>query len=64
MKGYFRQVIDQLERNGYVRLPHRGKGSHEVWTNGRRNQVVPRHIDDRDFANKLMKQAGINHRFN
>jgi predicted RNA binding protein YcfA (HicA-like mRNA interferase family) len=61
--GYFRAVIDQLERHGYRRLPNRGKGSHEVWENGQRRQIVPRNIDDRNFANDIMKQAGISHRF-
>lgn len=62
--GYRRAVIDQLEQNDYRRLPDgRGKGSHEAWSNGKRTQIVPRNIDDRAFANRLMKQAGINHRF-
>lgn len=62
--GYRREVLRLLEVNGYRKLPDRGKGSHEVWTNGKRNQIVPRNIDDRHFANDLMKQAGIAHRFN
>jgi predicted RNA binding protein YcfA (HicA-like mRNA interferase family) len=61
--SYRRQVLRQLEESGYRRLPKRGKGAHEVWTNGKRNQVVPGKIDDRDFANDIMKQAGISHRF-
>jgi predicted RNA binding protein YcfA (HicA-like mRNA interferase family) len=62
--GYRRAVIEILERNGYWKLPDsRGKGSHEAWSNGKRTQIVPRNIDDRAFANRLMKQAGIGHRF-
>ncbi len=61
--GYRRAVIDLLERNGYRKLPDRGKGSHEAWSNGHRTQIVPRNIDDRAFANRLMKQSGIDHRF-
>jgi predicted RNA binding protein YcfA (HicA-like mRNA interferase family) len=61
--GYRGAVIDQLERNGYCKLPDRGKGSHEAWSNGKRTQIVPRDIDDRAFANRIMKQSGINHRF-
>ncbi len=63
MSGYRRAVIDQLETNGYQRAPKRGKGSHEVWQKNGRTQVVPRNIDDRNFANDLMRQAGIAHRF-
>lgn len=61
--GYRRAVIDVLERNGYRKLPDRGRGSHEAWSNGMRTQIVPRNIDDRAFANRIMKQAGIDHRF-
>ena len=61
--SYRRDVLRLLEQHGYRRLPKRGKGAHEVWTNGKRNQVVPAKIDDRNFANDIMKQAGISHRF-
>jgi predicted RNA binding protein YcfA (HicA-like mRNA interferase family) len=63
MSGYRRDVLRLLEENGYRRLPKRGKGSHEAWSNGKRTQIVPRHINDRNFANDIMGQAGINHRF-
>lgn len=61
--NYRRAVIDQLETNHYVRLPKRGNGSHEAWKKGTHVQIVPRNVDDRHFANDLMKQAGISHRF-
>lgn len=61
--NYRRAVIDQLESNEYVKLPDRGKGSHEAWQRGDHTQIVPRNIDDRHFANRIMKQAGIDHRF-
>lgn len=61
--NYRKAVIDQLEANQYRKLPDRGKGSHEVWAKGTHHQTVPRHIDDRHFANNIMKQAGIDHRF-
>lgn len=63
MSGHRRGVLHQLEINGYWKLPKRGKGAHEVWTNGKRNQVVPWKIDDRNHANEIMKQAGIAHKF-
>lgn len=61
--GYRRAVIDVLERNRYRKLPDRGKGSHEAWSNGTRTQIVPRNIDDRAFANRIMRQADIDHHF-
>lgn len=59
MKGYYRDVVRVLRDHGYRILPGRGKGSHEVWTNGTRNQVVPRHLDSRDHANNVLKQMGV-----
>ena len=61
--NYRRAVVDKLETSGYVKVAHRGKGSHEAWKKGSHVQTVPRNIDDRNFANDIMKQAGINHRF-
>jgi predicted RNA binding protein YcfA (HicA-like mRNA interferase family) len=63
MSSYRRDVLRELETNGYWKLPDRGKGSHEVWTNGSRNQTVPRKVGDRNLANWIMKQAGIPRRF-
>ncbi|MEI2676486.1 MAG: type II toxin-antitoxin system HicA family toxin [Burkholderiaceae bacterium] len=62
MNGYYRLVIEQLKAKGYWYL-RQGKGSHEVWTNGKRNQIVPRNCDVKFTANGIMKQAGINHKF-
>lgn len=61
--NYRRAVIEQLEANQYVKLPDRGKGSHEAWQRGSHTQIVPRNIDDRHFANRIMGQAGVSHRF-
>lgn len=63
MASYRRDVQRELENNGYWKLPDRGKGSHEVWTNGRRNQTVPRKLNDRNLANQILKDSGINRRF-
>jgi predicted RNA binding protein YcfA (HicA-like mRNA interferase family) len=62
MNGYYALVIQQLKANGYVFL-RTGKGSHEVWTNGLRNQIVSKNMPARHMANEIMKQASINHRF-
>lgn len=62
MNGYFNQVIAVLKQHGYSFL-RQGKGSHEIWSNGSRNQVVSKNMPARQMANEIMKQAGIAHRF-
>lgn len=62
MNGYYKLVIAQLKAAGY-QLLRQGKGSHEVWTNGQRNQIVSHNMPSRDMANTIMRQAGIKHRF-
>lgn len=62
MKGYYSQVIAMLKQHGYVFLRN-GKGSHEIWTNGQRNQTVSSNMPARDMANTILKQAGISHKF-
>jgi len=62
MNGYFKAVLEQLKANGYEFLRN-GKGSHEIWTNHKRNQTVSRNMPSRDMANEIMKQAKIDHRF-
>lgn len=61
--NYRPKVIELLEANHYTKLPDRGKGSHEAWRKGSHTQIVPRKIDDRHFANDIMKQSGIDFRF-
>lgn len=62
MNGYYQQVLEQLRAHGY-RFDRAGKGSHEIWTNGKRSQIVSRNMPSRHMANEIMKQAGIAHRF-
>ena len=62
MTGYYNQVVEQLKRGGYTFL-RAGKGSHEVWSNGTRHQIVSRNMPGREMANAIMKQAGIEFRF-
>lgn len=62
MNGYYKLVIDVLRAHGYY-LVRQGKGSHEVWGNGQRSQIVSKNMPSRDMANTIMKQAKINHRF-
>ena len=62
MNGYYKLVIAQLKQRGYSYL-RPGRGAHEVWSNGKRNQTVSKNMQSRDMANEIMKQAGINHKF-
>lgn len=62
MNGYYNLVVAQLKLHGYSFL-RPGKGSHEIWSNGMRNQTVSKNMPARPMANEIMKQAGIAHRF-
>lgn len=62
MNGYYNLVVAQLKLYGYSFL-RSGKGSHEIWSNGKRNQTVSRNMPARPMANEILKQAGIAHRF-
>lgn len=54
MKGYYPQVVELLKRHGYIFLRN-GKGSHQIWTNGVRNQTVSSNLYSRDMANTVLK---------
>lgn len=62
MNGYYKLVVEMLERGGYSFL-RQGKGAHEIWSNGVRNQVLSKNMPSRDMANLIMKQSGIKHKF-
>ncbi len=62
MNGYYKLVVEMLRQNGYAFL-RQGKGAHEIWTNGLRNQTVSKNMPSRVMANAIMKQAGLSHRF-
>jgi predicted RNA binding protein YcfA (HicA-like mRNA interferase family) len=62
MDGYYSRVVEQIKQAGYKFL-RQGKGSHQIWSNGARNQVVSLNMPSRQMANEIMKQAGIGHRF-
>jgi predicted RNA binding protein YcfA (HicA-like mRNA interferase family) len=63
MNGYYSLVVEQLRSHGYLLL-RSGKGAHEVWSNGKRNQIVSKNMPSRHMANEIMKQASLKHRFN
>ena len=62
MRGYYSQVIAMLKQHGYFFL-RPGKGAHEIWTDGKRNQIVSKNMPSRDMANVIMKQASISYKF-
>lgn len=57
MNGYYEAVAAILKRHGYSRI--RSKGSHEVWSNGKRSQVLSKNMPSRHMANAVLKQANI-----
>lgn len=61
MNGYYELVAKKLHEYGFRYLKP-GKGSHEIWTDGRVNLTIP-HSRSRHTANEIMKQAGIKHKF-
>ncbi len=58
MIGYYKQVTQQLKNAGFYFL-RTGKGSHEIWTNGKLNLTIPSHCKSRHTANEIFKQAGL-----
>ena len=62
MNGYYKLVVEALRNNNYKFL-REGRGAHEIWTNGSRNQTVSKNMPARNMANEIMKQAGIAKRF-
>ncbi len=64
MKGYGKLVRDQLLAGNCWFVRH-GKGDHDIWMspNANRPLTVPVNIDSRHTANKVMKDAGLSHRF-
>lgn len=64
MAEYEKKVRQILNSNGCVFLRH-GKGDHDIWENpatGKRFTVDGK-IKSRHTANAVMKQAGINYKF-
>jgi predicted RNA binding protein YcfA (HicA-like mRNA interferase family) len=53
-----------LEQAGFKFARH-GKGSHDVWRNAKTGKSIPlpEKIPSRDFANRILKEAGIKKKF-
>lgn len=62
MNGYYSLVVEKLKENGYTFLRN-GKGAHEIWTNGKRNQTLSKNMPSRNMANAIMKQCGFDKAF-
>ncbi|MFY7865822.1 type II toxin-antitoxin system HicA family toxin [Roseateles sp.] len=62
MNGYYELVVKILKSHGFSLLRQTG-GSHQVWSNGKRNVTVSTNYYSRHTANAIMRQAGIQHRF-
>ncbi len=50
-----------LKKEGFKEVKGRGKGSHQIWTDGRRVVTVQSHKGDlpKGTLNAMMKQAGL-----
>jgi len=63
MKGYY-TLLTQLLKDNKCRFVRSGKGSHEVWeTQAGKVLIVPHNCYSRHTANKVLQDAGINHKF-
>lgn len=58
----YREFHRIIQRNGWVALPKKGKGSHMRYTKNGAIYTVPYHGGkeiDNDFAKKMLKDLGI-----
>ena len=62
VKGYYQALTKELSDLGY-RYVVNAKGSHEKWVRDGHVLIVPRHLDTRHLANKLLQMAGSDKRF-
>lgn len=60
MNGYYNLVVAQLKLHGYSFL-RPGKGSHEIWSNGTRNQTVSKNMPARPMFRpaRISQSPGI-----
>jgi predicted RNA binding protein YcfA (HicA-like mRNA interferase family) len=64
MAEYEKKVRDILKQNG-CHFDRHGKGDHDIWYSPITGShvTVDGKIKSRHTANEIMKQSGINHRF-
>lgn len=61
MNGFYQQVAALL-RTHHFQLVRQGKGSHEIWSNGKVHVSLPTGCKSRFTANGILKDAGIRDR--
>lgn len=61
MNGFYKPLTAILLAHGFSLL-RAGKGSHEIWSNGRINLTVPYGCKSRHTANAILKDAGAKER--
>jgi predicted RNA binding protein YcfA (HicA-like mRNA interferase family) len=61
VKGYYTEICLNLKSNGWIHK--RTNGSHEIWQKDGRSVTVPKSSKSRHTANAVMKQAGIERKF-
>ena len=59
--SYFNDVVALLSKNGFEQIKG-GKGSHCKFKKGSYITLVPVHLNDKHFANRILKQANIKER--
>ena len=59
MNGFYEQVIAILREHGFS-LKRQGKGSHQIWSNGKISVAVSTNCYAKPTANKILEEAGIN----
>ena len=58
MNGFEKEVKAILAEQGWHFLRH-GKGSHDIWSNGKKTVSVSKVCKSRITANEILKSAGI-----
>lgn len=58
MNGFYKQITAVLAQHGFF-LSRQGKGSHEIWSNGKISVSVSVTCKSRHTANSILKDAGI-----
>lgn len=61
MKGFHDEVTRLLKAAGFSYIRN-GKGSHEIYSNGKHTTTVPFNLMSRVLANNILKKAGIKDR--
>ena len=59
MNSFYKIVKAELQSLGFS-FVRNGKGSHEIWSNGNINLIVPFNLVSRHTANGILKDAGSN----